>query len=90
MLPIFEGLVKLGSKLELRNMNHINGAELVGRSTMAHYSDLIRNITALKRYIAIIFTIIWPIGVCLIISSIFLEKQIWLDGIQYIRNVFSI
>jgi len=30
-----------------------------------------------ERYIAIIFTIIWLISVCLIISSIFLEKQIW-------------
>ena len=59
--------------------------------TMLLRRNMISNPRAQKeRYIAIIFTIIWPIGVCLIISSIFLEKQIWLDGIQYIRNVFSI
>ena len=59
--------------------------------TMLLRWNMISNPRAQKeRYIAIIFTIIWPIGVCLIISSIFLEKQIWLDGIQYIRNVFSI
>ena len=43
-----------------------------------------------ERFIAIMFTIIWPITVGLIIGSIFFEKQIWLDAIQYIRNVLSI
>ncbi len=54
-----------------------------------------RNMTSNPRsqkehYIALLLTIIWPVTVALIIGSIFLKKQMWLNMIQSIRSLFSI
>lgn len=59
--------------------------------TMLLRRNMISNPRSQKeRYIALLLTIIWPVTICLMIGSIFLKNQIWLDLVQSIRNLFSI